>query len=294
MIVSIENLTFQYKKKKVYEEANLHIEEPGIYGLVAPNGAGKTTLLHLIVGLNKPKSGEIEVLGKEKMNAKEVSFVQDNSVLYPYLSGLSHLKYISKIHKIEKANLKDVIEKMQMSEYIEDTVSTYSLGMKQRLLLAMGLMKKPKILLLDEPLNGLDPTSTILMRETLLNVAKQGTTIFVSSHNLSEMDRITNNVFFIKNKKIIKENLEKLKEEKLAIEVENSKALKKLLDAKNIDYTMKETQFLIPTKTYTPYNIMSLIIDNKIEFQRVDMIMAGAEERYRKLFEEEFAEGTIE
>lgn len=291
MIVSVKELTFGYKKTPVFKKANLVIKEKGIYGLVAPNGSGKTTLLQLIVGLYTPKSGNITLLDSEKANARDVSFVQDNTVLYPYLSGEDHMLFICRKHGLTQSDIKEVSIALGMTSYLTDKVSTYSLGMKQRLLLAMGLIKKPKLLLLDEPLNGLDPTSTILMRETLQEVASKGTTILVSSHNLSEMDRITDNVFFIKDKRIIEERLSSLKEEKLKIEIpeDQIKQALKVIKQQVIPFDRKNTVFYFSIKEVTPNEVVSLFIQKDLYIKSIETSYIGAEMRYRALFEEEFS-----
>lgn len=291
MILSVDNLTFGYRKTEVFRGASLKIEKQGIYGLVAPNGSGKTTLLQLIMGLYAPNLGEITVLDSEKFNSKDVSFVQDNTVLYPYLSGHDHLQFICRKHKLGVNEINKMSTILGMDSYLKDKVSSYSLGMKQRLLLSMGLIKKPKLLLLDEPLNGLDPTSTILMRETLQDVAKNGTTILVSSHNLSEMDRITDNVFFIKNKKIIEEHLSKLKEEKLKIEVleDTINQVIKVLNQEVIPFEREENAFYFPVKDITPNEVVRLFVQYDMAIQHIETSYIGAETRYRALFEEEFS-----
>lgn len=291
MILSVDNIRFGYKKKLVFNEANLTIERKGIYGLVAPNGSGKTTLLQLISGLYSIQSGSISVFDTNKVKAKEVSFVQDNTVLYPYLSGKDHLQFICKMHSIPFSEIDQIASVLGMSDYLANSVKTYSLGMKQRLLLSMGLIKKPKLLLLDEPLNGLDPTSTILMRETLQQAAEEGTTILVSSHNLAEMDRITDNVFFIKKKQILEEQLSKMKEEKLIIVVkkEDSKKINSLFQQKRIPFDRKENQFSVSLNDVSANEAVRLLVEQDISLEKIDTAYTGAEMRYRLLFEEEFA-----
>lgn len=195
------------------------------------------------------------------------------------------------MHSIPFSEIDQIASVLGMSDYLANSVKTYSLGMKQRLLLSMGLIKKPKLLLLDEPLNGLDPTSTILMRETLQQAAEEGTTILVSSHNLAEMDRITDNVFFIKNKQILEEQLSKMKEEKLIIVVkkEDSKKINSLFQQKQIPFDRKENQFSVSLNDVSANEAVRLLVEQDIFLKKIDTAYTGAEMRYRLLFEEEFA-----
>lgn len=288
MILNINELTFEYGEKKVFEEANLIIEEAGIYGLIGPNGSGKTTLLQLIVGLLPHNKGQIELFGRSEVYAKEVSFVQDNSVLYPYLSGYEHLSFICEQQGIDKQDIQQIAEQLEMTAYLKDKTKTYSLGMKQRLLLAMGLIKKSKILLLDEPLNGLDPTSTILVREALLQSAKTGGTILVSSHNLAEIDRITDQIFFIRDQQIIYEQLNELNENHLVVQVsqqDQSKA-KQIFSDEGITYIEEKESLKIPLKQIKVNEVIQLLNSADIEIEQIETEKTGSEKRYRSLYEE--------
>ncbi|MFT8339130.1 ABC transporter ATP-binding protein [Schleiferilactobacillus harbinensis] len=209
-ILSVSSLTFSWRKQVVFQNSSFTINQPGLYGLVAPNGAGKTTLLNLISNLLQPQTGEILLYGQSNTTThvfQNVAFLQDNSVLYPYLSGRDHLNSVADTHSIPRAKIASVIDNLEMSDYLDKHVSKYSLGMKQRLLLAMSLVVKRPLLLLDEPLNGLDPTSLMIVRETLESIKAEGQTALISSHNLDELMRVTQDVFFIVNQDVQFEHL---------------------------------------------------------------------------------------
>lgn len=288
MILNISDLIFEYGDKKVFEDANLIIEEPGIYGLVGPNGSGKTTLLQLIVGLLPLNKGQIELFNRSEVYAKEVSFVQDNSVLYPYLSGYEHLSFICEQQGIDKHDIQQIAEQLKMTTYLKDKTKTYSLGMKQRLLLAMGLIKKSKVLLLDEPLNGLDPTSTILVREALLRSAKTGATILVSSHNLAEMDRITDKIFFIRNQQVIYEQMNETNENYLIVQVpqKDRAKVKQIFADERITYIEEKGSLKIPLNQIKVNEIIRLLGLANIEIEHIETEKTGSEKRYRSLYEE--------
>lgn len=209
MIIKVNNLDKFYKSKQVLKNINFEISTPSIMGLVGPNGAGKTTLMNCITNLINYQNGDIEILGKSNKDAeifKEISFMQDNRVLYPYLTGYDHLKYICDIQNIDYNEIKNISEKIGINSYLNMKTKEYSLGMKQHLLIAMAIINKPKLIIMDEPLNGLDPDSIIATRELIKELHNDGTTILISSHSLSELGFITSDIIFIKNGEIVIEN----------------------------------------------------------------------------------------
>ncbi|SEN92130.1 ABC-2 type transport system ATP-binding protein [Amphibacillus marinus] len=231
-IIHLKDVTKRYKKQVVINEVNLKIERPGIWALVGPNGVGKTTLLNCICNIVPISSGTITLLGKSHRSYhvfKQIAFLQDNSILFHYLTGYDHLKYVADSHQVPKSNMLEVAEYLGMSNYLFKRVEDYSLGMKQHLLVALSLINKPKLLLMDEPLNGLDPTSAILIRNILLDLVKQGTTVILSSHNLAEIDRVTNQIIFLKNGKLFEVNRSDYLTTRYLFKVSNAKKAKKVL-----------------------------------------------------------------
>lgn len=204
--LEIININKSFSKKKVLQNVNLKIEKPGIYALVGPNGCGKTTLFNVIVNLLKADSGSIFINGIAN-NKSEIfnylSILKDNTVLYPYLTGLDHLNFIRNVHKLKKEKIDDVISCLNISSYINDRIDSYSLGMKQKLLIAMILLADTDIMILDEPLNGLDPSSILEFRDILKDLENKGKIILISSHSLAELDYITDNIIFLKNGELI-------------------------------------------------------------------------------------------
>ncbi|WP_440895949.1 ABC transporter ATP-binding protein [Amphibacillus sp. Q70] len=291
MILSIKDLTFGFRKHTVFSKAQMKIEQGGIYGLVAPNGAGKTTLLYIIAQLYPYYEGEMELFGEEQTKAKSVTqhiaLVQDNSVLYPYLSAYDHLSFICDMHGIDQEKIEQMAHFLGMESYLNQKVKRYSLGMKQRLLLAIGLIRKPKFLLLDEPLNGLDPTSTILMREALVKASEEGTTILVSSHNLNEIDKITNKVFFIKDEKILYEETDCSKQEILSLYFKEEALDQALawLEKQSLNYVVEHTQIDIELTGTSAADLIKEAVKNEVDFIDIRIEVVGTENRYRALFE---------
>ncbi|WP_397539337.1 ABC transporter ATP-binding protein [Rummeliibacillus pycnus] len=287
-ILSIKNLSKTYKNHLVLKNIDLHIDSPGIWALVGPNGSGKTTFLNTISNLLPATSGKIELVGKSNTDSnvfKEVSFLQDNTVLFDYLNGYDHLKYICDVQGINKKRIHEVAQYVGMEHYIKKRVGNYSLGMKQHLLLAMAIINKPKLLLLDEPLNGLDPTSAILVRKILLELAESGTTILLSSHNLAEIDRVTSQILFLKNGELIEENMQSYEITYYYFEVNDKFHALKMLE--ELHYTVEQFENGLKVNLGN-YQLQRLLDELKAaEITILDMYkeVAGSEKRYEELFE---------
>lgn len=295
MIVEVKNLNKSYGKHKVLNDLSFKIEKPQVLALIGPNGSGKSTLMNCMMNLISFDSGEIEILGKSNKNYeifREVSFLKDNRILYPYLTGFDHLKYICDIQKISQERIDQVIELADIGSFYKKIVSSYSLGMKQRLLLAMALCNNPKLILMDEPLNGLDTDSIFKFRDLIKNLGENNTTILISSHSLNELDYITNDILFLKDGSVIYEDIEIYKQTEYRIFLENSddmKVLQSFLDknSENIKYQIKESEnsiiFNLPDSKIN--QVLSFIYENDIKIKKILAKTYGAEDRYRKIFD---------
>lgn len=294
MIVEVKNLNKSYGKHKVLNDLSFKIEKPQVLALIGPNGSGKSTLMNCMMNLISFDSGEIEILGKSNKNYeifREVSFLKDNRILYPYLTGFDHLKYICDIQKISQERIDQVIELADIGSFYKKIVSSYSLGMKQRLLLAMALCNNPKLILMDEPLNGLDTDSIFKFRDLIKNLGENNTTILISSHSLNELDYITNDILFLKDGSVIYEDIEIYKQTEYRIFLENSddmKVLQSFFDknSENIKYQIKEAEnsiiFNLPDSKIN--QVLSFIYENNIKIKKILAKTYGAEDRYRKIF----------
>lgn len=204
--LTIQHLNVAYGKHPVLRDLDLQIKEAGIYGVIGPNGAGKSTLFSTIANLIRPQSGKITVLEHPNTDIsifKSCSFLKDNRVLYPFLTGADHLNYIRSMQKLPINRVEEVVDLVSIHSFVKRKVETYSLGMKQSLLIAMALLNYPKLMILDEPFNGLDPSRIVQTRRILLDHARKGAAILLSSHNLMEMEKLTKEFLFLKDGKII-------------------------------------------------------------------------------------------
>lgn len=209
-VLELENVTKVLGKKKAVDNISFKVYEGEIFGFLGPNGAGKTTTIKMITGLLKVSQGEIFISGKNVKtdfeNAlKNVGGIIENPEMYGYLTGMDNLKLYAKMHgDIDKNRINEVVNMVKLENRINEKVKTYSLGMRQRLGVAQALLHKPKLLILDEPTNGLDPMGIKELRQTLRELAKSdGLSVLVSSHLLSEMELMCDRFGIIDQGKII-------------------------------------------------------------------------------------------
>jgi lantibiotic transport system ATP-binding protein len=199
---------------------SLQVESKSIYGFLGPNGAGKTTTLRLILGLLKKQEGSIEVFGKDFENNRVESLRRIGSMIespsiYGHLTAIENLALLQKIHQCSKSRIQEVLELVGLAGTGKKKAGEFSLGMKQRLSIAIALLHSPELLILDEPTNGLDPNGIIEMRELLRGLNRDhGITIVISSHLLSEIDRLVTHIGIInKGRMLFQGTLDELKQQ---------------------------------------------------------------------------------
>lgn len=199
-IVTTNNITKQYKDTTALNNVSIHIPKAAIYGLVGNNGAGKTTLMRLLLGLQAPTSGTMEIANNIKTGA-----ILESLAIYPYWSAKRNLKYQLSLIKNPQYSVEELLEIVGLKD-TRKPIQQYSLGMKQRLGLALALSNQPDLLFLDEPLNGLDPSGIRQMRNLIKKLSEeQGVTIVISSHILDELQKIFTHIGFLKDGNLIHE-----------------------------------------------------------------------------------------
>lgn len=204
LIIETRNLGFGFnKKEKILKNVNLRVEKGSIYGFLGPNGAGKTTTIRVLLGLLNSPGDEVKLFGKNlSQNRIDIlsrtgSMIEHPS-LYEHISGFDNLEVTRLFRKTTRKKIDEVLELMNLSDVAGKKVSEYSMGMKQRLGIAIALLGDPELLILDEPVNGLDPNGIVEIRELLVNLNKgSGVTIFLSSHLLSELEKIVTHIGII-------------------------------------------------------------------------------------------------
>ena len=283
-ILKCENLHKSFRKKEILKDVSLEICSGDILGFIGPNGAGKTTTIKLILGLQKIGSGKVIINGFdiqknfEKAIAK-VGAIIENPDLYMYMSGYDNLKLISNLYpNVDEARINEVIKLVGLENRINDKVSKYSLGMRQRLGVAQAILHKPNLLILDEPTNGLDPEGIKDLRELLVKLAKnENMGILISSHNLAELESFCNKVSIIKNGIIVEtSDLETVKKEasegNYIIEVDDARKARMTIG--DISTAMDNTHIQVHSdRENIPFIIKKLVLqDVKIYAIKEDVI----------------------
>ena len=230
-VLKTQNLTKIYDGKRAVDDVNLTIEKEDIFGLIGQNGAGKTTFMRMITSLSQPDSGSIELFGETEQNKvnsarSRVGSIVEAPALYSSLTAEQNLEYYRLLRGItDKNRVQKCLEIVGLTDTGKKKFKNFSLGMKQRLGLALAILSRPDFLILDEPTNGLDPTGIIEIRDLIKRFSKEGITILVSSHILSELSQIANKYAIIHNGRLIKyltqEQLNEECKQALAITVDN-------------------------------------------------------------------------
>lgn len=209
--LKVSNLNKTINKRHIIKDLNFDVKKGEVFGFLGPNGAGKTTTIRMIVGLTTPTSGDVKVLGRSVLKnrsevMKDIGAIVENPELYPFLSGLENLKQFARMQDgISEEDIDRVVKLVGLENRIKEKVGRYSLGMRQRLGLAQALLHKPKILILDEPTNGLDPAGIREIRDYIKKLAREeNMSVIVSSHLMSEMELMCDRFGIIKNGQMIR------------------------------------------------------------------------------------------
>ena len=247
--------------------------EGDILGFIGPNGAGKTTTIKLILGLQSITSGKVYINGYDieenfKKAIENVGTIVESPDLYMYMSGYENLKLVANLYKnVDKNRIDEIVKLVGLENRIKDKVSKYSLGMRQRLGIAQALLHRPKLLILDEPTNGLDPEGIKEVKVLLKKLAEQeNMAILISSHNLAELDTFCNKISIIKNGEIVETNdidtfKKDIKNNCYILEVEDSSVIGAIIDYKMDILTETEVRVYIE-KEKVPLLIKELVLRN--------------------------------
>lgn len=290
LILKCDKLNKSFGKKKILKDVSFELYEGDILGFIGPNGAGKTTTIKMILGLQSIDSGTVLINGYDIKKDFEkailsVGTIVENPDLYMYLTGYENLKLVANMYKnIDKNRIDEVIKIVKLEQRINDKVSKYSLGMRQRLGIAQAILHKPNLLILDEPTNGLDPEGIKELREIIKNLAlKENVGVLISSHNLSELESFCNKVVIIKNGKIIdKNNLSDVKkiEHSYIIEVDNINNIKNIIGL-DIEFISSNTFKVNIDKENIPL-IIKKLVDNNINIYMIKEETISLEDAFLK------------
>ncbi|MBX5320339.1 ABC transporter ATP-binding protein [Staphylococcus caprae] len=204
-VLTIEHLTKRIGNMTILEDVSLNLNRGHIIGLVGANGAGKTSLMKVILGYSSYQEGTFRII-ENKNKKSNVGALIENPGIYPFMSGYDNLKLLNETKNTH--DIDTIVSQLNMDDYIHNKAKTYSLGMKQKLGIAIAFLNQPQLIILDEPMNGLDPKAVRDVRELIVKKAKEGVTFLISSHILSELVKITNSILIINKGKLITETTE--------------------------------------------------------------------------------------
>jgi ABC-2 type transport system ATP-binding protein len=247
--LEIRDLCKKFNKKEIVSNFSLNIQAGKIVGLVGPNGAGKTTIMKMIVGLISPSSGDIHIYNKNILNnfklaINDIGAIIESPQFYGHMSAYRNIMQYARIYKISKKRVLETLKIVGLEQRLNDKVKNYSLGMKQRLGIAQAILHEPKLLILDEPINGLDPAGVLELRIYLKKlVAKSGCAILISSHILTEMDMLCDEIAMIDKGNLLE--IKQINDRTLNFEKQDSNVTVDFnIDiTDNIDYIISQNPF---------------------------------------------------
>lgn len=284
----IRQVSKRLGKKYAVKNVNLSVDEGEIFGFVGPNGAGKTTLIKTMLGLYKPTSGTILINGYSLSGEFEsamdsVGAIIENPEMYSYLSGRDNLKIYARMEKdVTESDLEEIIKLVKLEKRIDDKVKTYSLGMRQRLGIAQALLSKPKLLVLDEPTNGLDPIGIKELRELLKTLSKErNMTVFISSHILSEIEAMCDKIGIIDNGVLLEiKDMQNIRSDEysVSIEVDNVKKASKIL--KEFNPIIKNNKIIISIKKEEIPVINKELVENNLLVYEIKINTKSLEDEF--------------
>lgn len=298
-VLEVKDLHKKIGKREIIKGVSFSVEEGEIFGFLGPNGAGKTTTIRMLVGLIKPTSGSISICGhdlqKDSVEAlRDVGAVVENPELYKYLSGRENLMQIARIRGVSQEEVQNTINLVGLENRIDDKVRKYSLGMKQRLGLAASLLSSPKLLILDEPTNGLDPSGILDFREVVKNASrKRGMAVLVSSHILSEVQNLCDTVAFIndgviKSVESVVNNSMKTDKDVVTLVTTSDKdnvikEIKTLGFVQNSKVTEKGIEIILEANTTS--KLIKALVKSDFNIDEIYKERRGLEQRYMELVE---------
>ena len=230
-ILEVQNVQKKIGSKIIIDEVSFHVPKGKIVGLLGPNGAGKTTLIRMIVGLMRLSQGEITIANHSlkktyRQAIAEVGAIVENPEFYNYMSGMDNLMQYARMSKkkVTPEEILAIIKQVHLEDHIGKKVKTYSLGMRQRLGVAQALIHHPSLLVLDEPMNGLDPMGMKEFREMIRDLKNQGLSVILSSHQLSDIELVADELVIVQNGKVTHQvSMNELKNQQLTMIIESQK-----------------------------------------------------------------------
>lgn len=290
LIIETKDLTKSFGSKLAVNHVNMHVQKGDIYGFIGRNGAGKTTAMKLILGLLRANEGSVELYGSDKnldVSRKKIGSLIETPALYRNASAYENLKRYSILFGGTDEDIKEILDFVGLADTGKKKAGSFSLGMKQRLGIGIALLGNPEIMILDEPINGLDPAGIKEIRDTIIKLNKEkGVTFLISSHLLDELAKIVTRYGIIAEGELVEEltadELMAKCEDKLKIKVSNVKKAETVLKkAKLLDRYESTTEYIIMYNNFDKASeINKLLIENKIEVSELTPSNTGFEDYF--------------
>lgn len=284
--VRVKNVSKTIRGKQIIQAINFDLIPGQITGFIGPNGAGKTTTIRIMTGLMKPTSGEVEIGGiSMQKNFSEairpVGVIVENPEMYSYLSGYKNLLHFARMHdKVSKDELARIIDQVGLTDRIHEKVSTYSLGMRQRLGLAQALLHKPKFLILDEPTNGLDPAGIRELRVLLRKLAdEEGVAVLVSSHLLTEIELMCDRIIIIQRGQIVEtRDIRASQQSRYRFDIDNEGL--EVLNSYNYTFTQLENFTIVDIERDQVPALIAQLVEKNIAIYAVTPYQESLEDQF--------------
>ena len=275
MVIETQGLSFSFGDQQVVKSLSLQVPAGSIYGFLGPNGAGKTTTIKMLLNLLKTGEGSIHIFGKELQTNRisilsQIGSLIEQPAIYHHLTGKENLMNRALLLQVGEKRVDEMLKLVQLTNAANKKAGQYSLGMKQRLGIALALLNDPKLLILDEPTNGLDPNGIIEIRELLLRLVGDGKTVFISSHLLAEIEKMATHVGIINNGELMFQgtihDLQNISQPLINIETDNTVDAANLLKRHNFTVTdIDNDRLYVPfTSKQQIGEINTLLVQNNI------------------------------
>lgn len=300
-IVETVDLCKKYKKTYAVKDLNLKVKRGEIYGFLGPNGSGKTTSIKMLLGLIKATSGSVALFGKQLDSnrneiLKKVGALVESPSYYGHLTGYENLKIIQQMLNVSERRIEEVLNIVRLTKAKNKLVKQYSLGMKQRLGIAIALLGKPELLILDEPTNGLDPAGIHEIRDLIKSLPdSDGITVLISSHLLSEIDQMATQVGIISDGNLIfQDSIEVLRnksDSQIRMRVDDASKAQNILRDKfayNIELDTDNSFIINNTDDEHISLLNNLLIDSNLSVYRIEEVKSSLEDVFLNIIKEEY------
>ncbi|MBK0347822.1 ABC transporter ATP-binding protein [Aerococcaceae bacterium zg-ZJ1578] len=285
MSIIVKQMSKSFGNHVILDDISFEVPKGEIIGLIGENGVGKTTLIRCMMNIDSEYQGEVSFGGDTNLipdTFNRVSLLHDNRVLYPQMSAYDHLLFLANIYHLDKTRITEVADQVGIQSYLHQKTGEYSLGMKQHLLIAMAIINSPTYLIMDEPFNALDPTSVLTLKKLIQQLKNKGVTILLSSHNLSLIQDLTNQVYLLKHARLTSILLNEEQHQVHYLTLSNKIDISDILRDLNLDFTRDEDSWNIRGEIVP---LMNQLIERQIKIECIQSRHVSLEEIYQTLYE---------